>query len=597
MSMRIFPRFYLPRTRLLSRRWRQWRHHLTIARVTLVLELIVFACALLFVLTSSQGALLNRFRPHTGWLLLTMSLLFFGLLHLVATRRLIRFVERRFSPAEYDERRILFDLGQEARSATSLDNLYDSIVRRIKDALEAENVSIFVRDDKTGDYVCRISVPQDEREPGSGSHTKTPHLTITSDAFIITRLRHLMAPLSIEPEEFETWQRAFEAAAPAVREARQRESDVLKRIKSTLLLQIKIKDQLIGILSIGRRRARYKYSAKDKEMLMGVAGELAFVIENARLIERMVSEEQLRRELQLAAEVQQGLLPSEPPASEHLELSGFCRPARGVGGDYYDFLPLGGDQLGLAIADVAGKGISAALVMASVQAALRSQTMAHSAHAHSPTELTDLVVSINRLLCRSTGAATYVTFFYAQFDERTRHLTYVNAGHNPPLLFCARDGRRQRLTEPRRAVVVPSLASDHFQATNANAMTEGLQRDVLPLQDAPPKIRLVEEVTMRGWLALKTGGTVVGLFDPCLYEQETIQLESGDILVAYTDGVTEALNTAGEEFGEHRLQDAIARTAHLRADQVCDLLVREVESWCDGAPQHDDLTLLIMKVK
>lgn len=593
--MRIFPRLYLPRTRRLSRRWRQWRHHLTVARVTLVIELIVFACALLFVLTASQGALLNRFRPHTGWLLLAMSLLFFGLLHLVATRRLIRFVERRFSPAEYDERRILFDLGQEARSATSLDNLYDSIIRRIRDALEAENVSIFVRDDATGDYVCRISVPHDEREPGTTRPTKTSHLNITSDAFIITRLRHLRAPLSLEPEEFETWQRAFEAATPDLREARQRESDVLKRINSTLLLQIKIKDQLIGILSVGRRRARHKYSAKDKEMLMGVAGELAFVIENARLIERMVSEEQLRRELQLAAEVQRGLLPSEPPASEHLELSGFCRPARGVGGDYYDFLPLGGDQLGLAIADVAGKGISAALVMASVQAALRSQTMAHGAHSHSPTELTDLVVSINRLLCRSTGAATYVTFFYAQFDERTRHLTYVNAGHNPPLLFCARDSRRQRLTETRRAV--PNLTSDRFHAANATTMTEGLPGDVLPLQDAPPKIRLVEEVTMRGWLALKTGGTVVGLFDPCLYEQETLQLESGDILVAYTDGVTEALNTDGEEFGEHRLQDAIARTAHLRADQVCDLLVREVESWCDGAPQHDDLTLLIMKVK
>ena len=525
----------------------------------------------------------------------TAALSIFGLLHLVGTRRIVRAVEKRLAPAEYDDRRILFDLGQEARSATSLDNLYDSIVQRIKDALDAEDVSIFVRDDETGDYVARVNA-QADKDAARSTDTSKSLLTLGRDAFIITRLRHLRTPLVLEPEEFETWERAFEAAPPEVREARQRESDVLRRVKSTLLLQIKIKDQLIGILSVGgRRRARHKYSARDKEMLMSVAGELAFVIENARLIERMVSEEQLRRELQLAAEVQQGLLPSEPPSSEHLELSGFCRPARGVGGDYYDFLPLGGGQLGVAIADVAGKGISAALVMASVQAALHSHTMTHHAGAQSPTGLTDLVVSINRLLCRSTGAATYVTFFYAQFDERTKRLTYVNAGHNPPLLFCAREGHREITTEHLRGV--PNVTGDYFHTAHANGVTEDILTDVLPLPDSQPKIRLVNEKGTRGWLSLKAGGMVVGLFDPCVYEQETIQLQTGDMLVAYTDGVTEALNRAGEEFGEDRLQDAIARTAHLTADHARDLLVREIEDWCQGAPQHDDLTFLIMKVK
>ncbi|MBD0371795.1 MAG: serine/threonine-protein phosphatase, partial [Pyrinomonadaceae bacterium] len=264
-----------------------------------------------------------------------------------------------------------------------------------------------------------------------------------------------------------------------------------------------------------------------------------------------------------------------------------------VGGDYYDFLPLESQQLGVAIADVAGKGISAALVMASVQAALRSQTMTQKvAQGCSPIALTDLVVAINRLLYGSTRPATYVTFFYAQFDEHTKRLTYVNAGHNPPLLFCARDGQRRRLTETHHAM--PDITGD---STHASDASENVPAEALPLQDSPPKIRLVEEVTKRGWLMLETGGMVIGLFDPCLYEQETIQLESGDILVAYTDGVTEALNKAGEEFGEHRLQDSIARTAHLRADQIRELLVHEVEDWCDGTPQHDDLTFLIMKVK
>jgi sigma-B regulation protein RsbU (phosphoserine phosphatase) len=572
-----------------------------VARIALALETILFLGTLTFALVAGRGALVDWFRPHTGWLMLTATLSLFGLLHLVATRRLVRLVERRLSPAEYDDRRILFDLGQEARSATSLDNLYDSIVQRIRRALEAENVSIFVRDDETGNYVSRMSVHVARGgavEAVEERHAPNPSLVIERDAFIITRLRNLRTPLVLEPEEFETWERAFEGAPPQVRDARQRESDVLRRINSNLLLQIKIKDQLIGILSVGRRRARHKYSAKDKEMLMSVAGELAFVIENARLIERMVSEEQLRRELQLAAEVQQGLLPGEPPEVEPLELSGFCQPARGIGGDYYDFLPLGNEQLGVAIADVAGKGISAALVMASVQAALRSQTMTQSnAPAHSHAELTDIVAGINRLLCRTTGAATYVTFFYAQFNQRTKHLTYVNAGHNPPLLLCARDGQTRGLSEPVRAV--PQVAGDYLRELHANGVSEEMlatESSYTP-QDAQTKIRLVDEIRKRGWLSLKTGGTVVGLFDPCIYEQETIQLESGDLLVAYTDGVTEALNCAGEEFGEHRLQDAIAKTSHLGAEQVRDLLVREIQDWCDGAPQHDDLTFLIMKVK
>ncbi|MBD0372855.1 MAG: SpoIIE family protein phosphatase, partial [Pyrinomonadaceae bacterium] len=389
--MRVLPRFYLPRRWRLARSWRQLRPLLTVARITLALELALFASALLLVINAGRAVLVDRFRHYTGWLLLIISFMFFGLLHMLFARRLVRVVERRFSPAEYDERRILFDLGQEARSATSLDSLYGSIVNRIRDALGAENVSIFVRDDESGDYVCRITASQDERASGNRSEER-PYLRIARNAFIITRLRHLVTPLTIEPEEFETWQRAFENASPTLRAERERESDVLKRIKSTLLLQITIKDQLVGILSLGPRRARHKYSSKDKELLMSIAGELAFVIENARLIERIVSEEQLQRELQLAAEVQQGLLPGEPPASEQLELSGFCRPARGVGGDYYDFLPLESQQLGVAIADVAGKGISAALVMASVQAALRSQTMMQKvSEGCSPIALTDLV--------------------------------------------------------------------------------------------------------------------------------------------------------------------------------------------------------------
>ncbi|HKC66343.1 MAG TPA: PP2C family protein-serine/threonine phosphatase, partial [Pyrinomonadaceae bacterium] len=314
-----------------------------------------------------------------------------------------------------------------------------------------------------------------------------------------------------------------------------------------------------GLVLLGPRRGRHDYSARDREMLMSLAGQLAFVIENAKLVERIAAQEQLRRELLLAAEVQQRFLPDRPPVLAHLELSGICQPARGVGGDYYDFLLLENKQVGIAVADVAGKGISAALVMSSVQAALRSQTMTICAERSSTHAQAEMVSSINRLLCHSTSEATYVTFFYAEYNEQTRQLTYVNAGHNPPIIFRAQSGM-----DENTAMQSVTTVSD----------------------------KRVEAQCFR----LDKGGPVIGLFEHSRYEQETVNLRSGDLLIAYTDGVTEALDTLGEEFGEGRLETVIAEHLHLPAETVRDALMRRVSAWSTGAPQYDDLTFVIMKV-
>jgi sigma-B regulation protein RsbU (phosphoserine phosphatase) len=346
----------------------------------------------------------------------------------------------------------------------------------------------------------------------------------------------------LEPAEFEAWMRALDGAPTAVRNARLREREVLESIQARLLLPIRTKDQLSGVLVLGPRRGAHQYTNADKEVLMTVAAQLALVIENSRLLERIVAEEKLRRELALAAQVQQRLLPTEPPISGTLELAGICHPARGVGGDYYDFLPFDNQQIGIAIADVAGKGMAAALLMSTVQASLRSQALVHNDATPPSHALTRLVASMNLLLCRSTQGSNYVTFFYAQFDERTRRLTYVNAGHNPPFL-------------------------------------------------------LRHDPTAERWVSLSTGGLFIGAFDHLQYEEETLDLRSGDVLVAYTDGVTEALDVAGEEFGEERLQAALTEAAHLNAQQIRESVSQQVREWCAGAPQYDDLTFLVMKVK
>jgi sigma-B regulation protein RsbU (phosphoserine phosphatase) len=528
------------------RRWRRWQEHLSVARVTRIVELSIFVSALWFMLTGSRVAFLDRIGSRGDWAVLIALLAALAFLHWLAKRQLLPRIERYFSPVAYDERRILFDLGQEARTVASVGELYESIARRIAASLEAGDVSIFVREEASGDYVCRVSTSQPGRSASGEADRAEPietgdELKLQRDGFVVRRLDGLSSPLVIAPTEFETWTRALSGAAPGLRAARAKERETLKRIDSHLLVQVKTKDQLIGILSLGLRRGQFRYTESDKEVLMSVAAQLALVIENSRLAERMVAEERLRRELAMAWEVQRRLLPAEAPESVAVDLAGFCEPAGGVGGDYYDFIVLDNQQLGIAIADVAGKGMPAALLMSTMQATLRSLAVRSGAHPHVNGSLPGMVTTLNRLLFDSTRGSNYVTFFYAQFDPDTLRLTYVNAGHNPPFLMRA-------------------------------SQTNDFQH-------------------------LSAGGLIVGVFEHCSYEQETIQMESGDVLFAFTDGLTEALDIGGEEFGEARVKETLAAHVRLSVSEIRAGIELRVKQWCAGAPQYDDMTFVVMKVK
>ncbi len=536
----------------------------------LLIEWGLFACGILYLFSGWRAAYFDRLGHRADLFVLAIALLVFAGLHALAKRFLLPRLERYFSPVSYDERKILFDLGQQARAATNLDHLFNLIVTQIKSALQAEDVSIFVRQEATGDFLCRVSsslMPEagSDEERSLSDANSLPSLKFERDAFVIRRLRSLVLPMEVGPADFEAWTRALETASPALRNARQRECDTLVQIKSRLLLQIKIKDQLVGILSIGPCNARHQYTTADKEMLMSIAGQLALVIENSRLTERMVADERLRRELALASEVQKRLFPAREPDFAAAELAGFCQPARGVGGDYYDFFAFNTERLGIAIADVSGKGMSAALLMSTVQATLRSLSAINVKREAETDSLASLVSMLNRLLCQSTGRANYVTFFYAQFDALTRRLTYVNAGHNPPFVLRTHSG-------------VPT--AETITLPNGSAATPALR-----------------PATEDEFLKLESGGMVIGMFEQSPYEQETIQMEVGDLLIAFTDGVTEALNTEGEEFGEERLQEILTTVATEPAGQVRDEIVQHVQSWSKGTPQHDDLTFIVLKVK
>jgi sigma-B regulation protein RsbU (phosphoserine phosphatase) len=191
--------------------------------------------------------------------------------------------------------------------------------------------------------------------------------------------------------------------------------------------------------------------------------------------------------------------------------------------------------------------------------------------------LADVVSSMNRLLQRSTGDASYATFFLAQFDNRTHGLTYVNAGHNPPMLVRAVPASPQDAGELHHATGAPRLLSNRAVRTGAG-----------------PAACVAEEPVVR---RLTTGGPIIGTFLNGPYEQETIQLQSGDILVVYTDGVTEALNPAGVEFGEERLRAIAVESLRMPARESAARVIAKVLEWQGRASQHDDITLTIVKVK
>ncbi len=248
------------------------------------------------------------------------------------------------------------------------------------------------------------------------------------------------------------------------------------------------------------------------------------------------------RDIALASDVQRRLLPDAPPRIDYADFAAVSVPARRIGGDYYDFVELGDGRIGIALADVSGKGVAAALIMSVVQASLR--IISSEGDVPPPR----LVARMNEFVYRSTPGNKYATFFYALLHVQRRQLRYVNAGHNAPYLL--RAGRRS------------------------------------PADSASPEIE-----------QLSVGGTVVGMFPEMEYEEATVELCPGDVLLAFTDGVPEAHNPENEEFGEERLQQLLRQTAHLPANEISARLSDEMKDWIRDAEQYDDLTFIVMKVR
>jgi len=247
-----------------------------------------------------------------------------------------------------------------------------------------------------------------------------------------------------------------------------------------------------------------------------------------------------QKEFEIACEVQVRLLPSQAPDLPRLDFGFFYQSAREVGGDYYDFIPFNPAQMGLAVADVSGKGLSSSLLMASLQGLVRTNLAVRQG------DVARFVAELNDSFYKLTANNRYATIFFAVVDVSNQTLHYVNAGQNPPLLF--RNG----------------ASTAHLTGTTER---------------------------------LESGGLPVGLLARSQYRSEHVPLHDGDVLVAYTDGVVEARNPQQEEFGEARLINIVRSSLSLSAAEICKRIADRLQAFVAESPRWDDITLVVMKVK
>jgi sigma-B regulation protein RsbU (phosphoserine phosphatase) len=310
-----------------------------------------------------------------------------------------------------------------------------------------------------------------------------------------------------------------------------RQSVMSLGLRSILCSPLQVKDQMLGAIYVDNRLHAGIFTNEDLELLNAIASSAATAIENARLYQVAVEKGRMERELSMARTVQTGLIPEEIPELKGWQFAASWLPAREVAGDFYDFIATDDEGMGLVIADVTDKGMGAALFMALT----RSMVRASLEEAASPAEA---ITKANRLICANSSSAMPVTFFYGRVGPEDGEMVYVNAGHNPPLIYRADSGSFEELGRT---------------------------------------------------------GILLGVDESLVLEQGTAELKPSDTLIMYTDGVPDALNSAEEAFGEDRIRESIKSAGSRSAQEISLNLLQTLQQFIGDAQPFDDMTLLVAK--
>ncbi len=305
------------------------------------------------------------------------------------------------------------------------------------------------------------------------------------------------------------------------------EAAIAEGIKSMLSVGLMLQGKPIGALSVYTAR-RHTFTIDQIRIFKGIANEATAVIENAMLYAECLENQRMEQELAAAAKIQTNLMPQRSPVLPGYQIAAKNIPSLVVGGDFYDFIPFDESHLGIVIADVSGKGIPGAILMASARASLR-------AYLEGPHSVEGVITKLNSVLYRDTRPDQFVTLFYGMLDTEDRTFTYVNAGHNPPILF--RDGEN---------------------------------------------------------ILFQKGGPILGILQDASYSVGEIQLVHGDVILFYTDGITEA-SRENEYFGVEQLLELVQENLSRSSSEIVETVLETVAEFSDDAPQADDRTIVVLR--
>jgi len=307
-------------------------------------------------------------------------------------------------------------------------------------------------------------------------------------------------------------------------------SIVAQKVRSMMAVPLQTNDRVIGLIYVDSPHLIREFSREDLNLLTVMANVAAIRIDHARLSEVEEAERAMAKELQQAALIQKGLLPSAAPTVSGLDIAGNTTACHTVGGDYYDYISFPDGRLAMLVGDVAGKGMPASLLMSSLQA--RVQVLFEEAD-----DLARKIARLNKAICTNCPDNRFITFFMTVADPSTGELVYTNAGHNPPLLVRAAGGFEN----------------------------------------------------------LAGGGVILGILPMAVYKESRVRMEPGDVLVLFSDGVTEAANPDDEDFGEERLAQVVASMRDRPAAEIVDAVEAAVTEFSKGAPPADDVTIVIAR--
>jgi sigma-B regulation protein RsbU (phosphoserine phosphatase) len=413
------------------------------------------------------------------------------------------------SQSSGDRLALLYRLSQTFNSSLDLDEVLNRVVDEVIAAVHAERGFVMLRE-ADGQLTFHAARGIDQS-------------TIDDPQFQVSR--------SVVERVAREGQAILTSDAQSDDRFRMRESVVILGLRSILCVPLKIEDQVLGVIYVDNRIQSGIFAQPDLELLNAIASNAAIAIEKARLYQVAVEKGRLEREALLAREVQSSFLPHEIPQIPGWQTVACWRPAREVAGDYYDFVSDGGGRLGLVIADVADKGMPAALFMVLTRSIVRASVT------RAPTPAQGMALA-NRLICEDATRGMFVTLFYALLDPATRQVTYVNAGHNPPLLYRATQGQLVKL---RRT------------------------------------------------------GMALGVLADASFGQHTVRLDPGDLLVCYTDGVTDAIDAGGQAFGMERLQRVVLDRRREPASELMAGLEGAIEAFVRDTTPFDDVAIIVLK--